>query len=355
MEFEDVQPGEQIQESFTVTHDFAQDTDGTYPTVNFVVEARNFIQSDAGGSPQFVDIEDLPEQLRLSDWITVEPLEFSLSERGESQTITFTINVPEDATAGGRYGAIMVRQTSEGDVLENNIGAGLTSETGPLILLTVDGEIEKGIEISDFHVETIQGKETSLFWNPPVKAVITFKNTGNVHLAPRGVVFFHQGEITNERLFSTQLNETLTYILPGASRTYEFVWDPSAFIKTAYEEIRGDEEVTLLVGDEGYSDYPVKEVRYNTEIDSGNLSDLFFGEYKVTVQYAADNEPDFEGQETLTQSISFRILPLHMILAVGVPVILFVSALLFIFIRKRRRGNKNISTVEEEIVTNNIG
>lgn len=371
----DADPGEVITRTYTVTHDYAPDENGEYKPVTFTAEVYDFTQADNlfSGIPEYIEPSEVPAGLRMSEWITVEPAQFTLETYKDTQEITYTIRVPEGADAGTRTAAILlnpevgvsvepmavetmdaeeateevdttaeeVEETTEvvEDVVETQDGAqtGLSSRIANQIFLTVSGDQRLSLEVADFHVESIDGTIGESFWGAPVKAVVTFRNTGNVVLAPRGVISFHKGaepENLAEPLFSAQLNEDLGRILPGAQRSFEFTWSPQSFIHYTATEIRGDDTITLYAGDANFEDYPVKEVKYGMNYDFNNINNILYGEYGVTLQYAADNGAEFNNEIDADTTITFSFMPVPVIIAIAVPVLLIVAIVGYVVFKK---------------------
>ncbi|MCA9386588.1 hypothetical protein KC669_00995 [Candidatus Dojkabacteria bacterium] len=362
-EFEDVKPGDKITRSYTVTHDYAPLADGTDPVVSFELEVVDFMQREGDGKPIFsVDTDQkVPDQIKISDWVTLTPSSFILEEQGQTQEIIVEIDVPSDALGGGRYGSILLKPTFVDDTGDGvstqsrpSAQAGVSTQLHTLIFLTVDGDIVVDMDIKDFHLETLDGSTKSIFWNPPVKAVVTFENKGNVHLAPRGIIFFHNGKDEIEaRLnaeYTEQLNDELTYILPGSTRTYEYIWQPDSFIYQEPVEIHGDEGISLKPGDPRYDDYPVLETTYSTKFDWSNFSKIKFGKYAASIQYSADNDTDFADLESRTDSISFYFIPIQVI--IPIVVILFVFGIVVFLIGWSSKRKKTMSTTVSQPIPN---
>ncbi len=366
VEIDGANPGDTITRSYKVTNDYAPNEDGTDVSVTFDIEVVNFTQRQVDGGIEFIEENELPSDLRMSDWITVEPSTFTLENHGQSQEVTYTINVPEDAEGGGRYAALMLRPSvnNAGTGVDGSLpvptgaNSGINSQLSTLVFLTVNGDIELNLELTDFHVETLDEKVQKTFWGGPVKAVATFTNTGNVHLAPRGVIFFHKGDAIEARVnpeLSTQINEDLLYVLPGASRSYEIIWNPESFVYTEAKEIRGDETITLREGDPGFMDYEVKDIEYSTKYDLNKLGNILFGEYKVSVQYAADNDTDFTDEVSGESTVTFFFLPVPLIIALLVPVLLIIVLVIVMKVRKRKKKVKtevNSTSINNNVQTN---
>src|SRR5690606_2181534 len=137
-----------------------------------------------------------------------------------------------------------------------------------------------------------------------------------------------------------------SYVLPGAQRTYEFIWNPESFIYTDEQEVRGNETITVREGEEGFEDYAVKEYEYKTKFNFDNLGSIKFGNYQVTLQYSADTDQDFAEIQNVTQTVKFFFLPIQIILVILVPIMIMV----IYAVLKRRRINGGKSSRQKDLI-----
>ncbi|MCA9381194.1 hypothetical protein KC678_02925, partial [Candidatus Dojkabacteria bacterium] len=142
-----------------------------------------------------------------------------------------------------------------------------------------------------------------------------------------------------------QLNDELTYILPGATRTYEYTWQPNSFIYQEPIELHGDENMTLKPGDAKYDEAPVYKTIYSTKFDWSNLSKIKFGKYSASIQYSADNDSDFADLEARTEIVSFYFVPIQIIVPAVVLLVLFALVIFFIGWRSKRSKTKMTSSM----------
>lgn len=148
----------------------------------------------------------------LKRWVTIDPIEFTLEPKAE-KFVSFTIEVPENAEPGGKYGSILA--STIGMIGKETKGAAIAQKVGALLLLTVSGETKESLAIKEFVTLS------SFFEYGPVPFIIRFENTGTVHVKPKGFV-----TISNWRdkkvadIEFPQLN-----VLPGSVRKIENKWD----------------------------------------------------------------------------------------------------------------------------------
>lgn len=319
---DDVNPGDTINLSFTVTYDFQPLNDGSYREVDLFLRSVDFTQGEDPGVPKFLEKDELSASSRLSDWIEFETDQIVLNQPNQKAEVNFKINVPDNAEPGGKYASVFVAN-KDGDsavkdlYFENNPGVGINGELGPLIFMTVNGDIKKDLELVDVFTTNIKNKKSKFFFNPPVNVVVDFKNNGNVHLAPKGVVYIHQDDDYNNYLASFELNPTDNLILPGTSRAFKFTWDDSFITtKAKTDETNGG-------------------IKYSTNYNWDNISKTRIGNYKVTVLYSY-TDINNELQQSRGSS-SFIVFPWQII--VIILLIIFIFTLFFYIIKNKYSKN----------------
>ncbi len=174
----------------------------------------------------------------MSGWFTLPNGEIVIP-RGTTGEIPFTIAVPEDASPGGHYAAIVVA-TRPGQ-LDGGSGAGISSGVTSLFFLRVPGDVVEEGAIRDFYAEK------SIVQSPSARFALRFENTGNVHLVPEGtIVITNMWGKERGRIDINKVN-TFGNVLPESTRKFEFVWEgePSIFEFGRYEAV-----ATLVFGEQ---------------------------------------------------------------------------------------------------------
>lgn len=195
-------PGDTLDNSFKIVN-------GTDAELNLTTAIKNFTaEGEEGG----VNLTEEETGFSLASWITVVPETAVLPARG-SQTFSFNIDVPLNAEPGGHFGAILV-STEPPD--QQNTGAAVSQEAGPLILVSVAGDIMEDASIVEF-------KSAKNFWETgPVVLETRVQNDGNVHFKPSGT-------ITIKNMFGnevTTINLEERNVLPGTIRKLTNEWSP---------------------------------------------------------------------------------------------------------------------------------
>ncbi len=178
-------------------------------TLVLTPSTANFGAKDETGEPDFKF--DAPSA-DLSAWIQIDKAQLTL-DPGETKEVPFTIAVPTDAEPGGHYAGIFF---ASGGTATGGGQIGVQSKLGTLVILTVDGNIREQAAISSVKLDG-----PSSLSRPPVNLNVRIKNSGNVHVKPKG-------KVTILNMFGGEV-ETITLpqdknVLPGQTRLFEVSW-----------------------------------------------------------------------------------------------------------------------------------
>lgn len=156
---------------------------------------------------------------QIVDWTTVD-IESGTLPVGETQIINFTIDVPENAPAGGQYEAITAVSVNDGDVGgSDEVGVGFNQSIA--ITHIVYTEIA-GTTVRQGEVQSADVPSFLLSGN--ITASSTIKNTGNTHgTAKYKLQIFPL--FSNEEVYTNEENPDEKTILPDRSLYNETVWD----------------------------------------------------------------------------------------------------------------------------------
>ncbi len=157
---------------------------------------------------------DIENPHKMSDWIKIRRDTISLKPK-EDVSIPFKIQVPQKATAGGKYAAVFFTGVlAEGE--GGNIGA--VPRVGALIILNVKGDLKKTGEFMDFSGPTLAN-------SGPVNFKISFLNTGTTHYETRA-------DITVRNLFwkSNSFSSEVKFVYPNIKRELNAQWDKKALL-----------------------------------------------------------------------------------------------------------------------------
>lgn len=164
------------------------------------------------GEMGFVTVEPAEtETYSLARWIKCEPEELDLRP-GEEKLVKFTLHIPSNAEPGGHYGTVLAATKSISGA--GATGATIVQRIGALVLLTVPGEMKENLIIQDFNAPGYSDYG-------PIMFTIRFKNTGTIHLKPRGLITITN--LLSKKVADISIPEK--NVLPGGVRKYELSWD----------------------------------------------------------------------------------------------------------------------------------
>lgn len=175
----------------------------------------SFLENEA--SPQ---VTGLSENSSFSKLLLFQPDVLKL-EPGEVIDFPFTIKIPLIIEPGGYYGALLFSGMSEEKVEKGNIG--IIGKTGPLVFITVAGDISAKAELIEFSFNDQFKTEKLVFGQIPESYKIKVQNNGKIHVVPQGII-----EISNWRgrvYEKFDVNSSDRVVLPGWTRNLEISAD----------------------------------------------------------------------------------------------------------------------------------
>ncbi len=188
--------------------------------IDIYVQALDFQGGDESGEVEFLQAKKKNADGSLpffSQWIVLEKKEFTLPPFG-SQEIPFIIDVPEDASPGGHYAALLAGSAPPHDDIRGSsikISSLLTS----LILLNVKGDAEERGIIREF------SSDKKFYQDEKIDFIVRFENLGNIHLQPRGdIKIYNQFDELQDKIL---INHDTDFgnVLPKNIRKWNFEWE----------------------------------------------------------------------------------------------------------------------------------
>jgi hypothetical protein len=146
----------------------------------------------------------------VSTWTTVTPTQFQLTA-GQTQEVTATVRIPATGVAGGRYGSFVF--AVEGVKPKGAGVASVAQEVASLFLIRVSGTVSERMAIDSFTAPAFMEFG-------PVPLTVKYRNDGNVHLKPKGVI-----AITD--MFGQKVTDVVVdgvNVFPGAARSTTTTW-----------------------------------------------------------------------------------------------------------------------------------
>lgn len=207
------------------------------------------------------------------------PLENLSLPAGESATVGVVINVPDNAEAGGYFGALRFAPVSPDGGGQVNMNASVAS----LILLRVNGDVPERLTLTDFAVQK-NGTTGTFFTDDQDLSLFTrFENEGGVQVGPIGKVSVTRGD---DIVYETDFNDAAQreMVLPDSAR------------------------------------------RWNVSL--GDLGG--FGQYKVTATFTYG-----EDNQSIEATSTFWIVPWTIIIGAAVLLVLVVGLIVWLVYRRR--------------------
>jgi hypothetical protein len=288
-------PGKSVTTSFQVRNNGLQ-------TEHLKAVVKTFKSAGQAGIPQLLDPKPTDDYVK---WVNLPRPTFDV-EPNVWETFTVTINPPKTAAFGYYYAIDFSRSNQAKSTTGNTF---LTSVDG-LILLDVKapGEVRQA-SLTEFSTPN------KLVEFLPENFNIIMKNTGNIHVAPKGNIFIYKGKTA---LGFVQVNEAGGNILPDSSRKFTTQWkDGSPAYKTVVSRTKDGKPTD------------------KTSLDWNNFSmnKLRFGKYTAEVEMIYNNG---QYDVPMTAKLNFWVIPWRIIAVIAIIVLLILAGLYALIIRPMR-------------------
>ncbi len=180
-------------------------------------EVVNFTPRGEGGDGRFIPIEKAEATgATLAEWFTISSDPITIS-REQSIEIPFSVKVPEDASPGGHFAAILVG-TKPPESVSGQARLQTAQVVTSLFFAKVAGDVVEAGNIREFLTTK------SLLGTPEVTFSLRFENKGNVHLQPRGDIKIFN--MWGEERGTIPINQYTNFgnVLPDSIRKFLFTW-----------------------------------------------------------------------------------------------------------------------------------
>lgn len=229
-------PGETWRSALKIVNTNASD-------ITYYSQLMDMEASDESGHGKFTPVirsaSSTESGTTLASWIEV-PSEPVVVKAGASGQLPFTVRIPEDASPGGHYAAILVG-TQPGKV-EGGSGIAVSSYVSSLIFVKIKGDIVESGRVREF----VTSKQ--LYQEPHAEFTLRFENTGNTHLRPAGSIEIYNMWGRERGRVEIAQDSTFGNVLPNSVRKFNFSWDGE---ESLFDIGRYSAQVTLAYGDEG--------------------------------------------------------------------------------------------------------
>jgi hypothetical protein len=272
----------------TVTTDLRVKNGGSQPE-NLEVSIMKFRAYEDSGKPQLMERESGDDYF---NWVRFSEPTFTLAPN-EWKTVTATIDIPKEASFGYYYAFVFSRAENDAEPKERETA--IVGGTAVLVLLEakVPDAVRK-VEVTEFSLDR------KFYEFLPTTFTVRLKNTGNVHIAPRGNIFIDQGD--KKDIAILEINREKGNILPSSQRDFETVWADGfpVYVDKMKDGARVRDE-------EGNG---VTELSF----DWKNASKLRFGKYTAKMFLIYD---DGQRDVPIEGEVSFWVIPWRGILLAG--------------------------------------
>jgi hypothetical protein len=265
-------------------------------TEHVKVSLMKFGAEGEDGTPRLLDFEPGDDE---AGWVHFSQTRFD-AEPNVWTSVKMTINVPKTAAFGYYFAVLFSRDGAEQQTQPKQ--ANLLGAVAALALLDVEAPgAERDAKIVGF------GANRNLYEFLPADFTVRVRNTGNVHVAPRGNIFITKG---GKQVATLEVNQGKGFVLPGTHRVFTADWAdgwPVYKVQTSGGKVVLDK-----------ADKPVRSLSWS----NFSPDKLRFGKYKAhLVLVYNDGHSDIPVEATL----SFWVVPWR-ILGFGLLFLLLVCA-----------------------------
>ena len=213
-----LQPGQTYSSNFKIYNNGDED-------LNYRVYVTPYAMTsdDEGSYAPAYDENTVPSDYStILDWISLDTESGTVGAMEDDSYVNYTITVPEDATPGGQYAAIMVEKVNETEGQEGNAGLNTVIRAAYLIYATVAGNVTETASITNVNIPGI-------FLDSKISASSLVENTGNVHgTASYALQVFPL--FSDEEIYTTEEEPETHIIYPGTKYYNQLTWEDTPSI-----------------------------------------------------------------------------------------------------------------------------
>ena len=201
-------PGEDFNGSVTVSSSSTAKNGLKYS----VTVGAFSLGTDEDGNVDYndVDVDTVTGYNQIMEWIELKKEQGEV-EIGGTDTIPFTIHVPENAPAGGQYATIIVQNDTG---LDNTGGKGVSIESKVRFASNIFAEVTGDTEAKG---SIIENNIPSFILSNQLSATSVVKNDGNVH-TDADYILQVWPLFGDEELYTNEEKPDTNLVMPGAER-----------------------------------------------------------------------------------------------------------------------------------------
>ncbi len=156
----------------------------------------------------------------MTEWIELPKTEGVIAPNS-SETVSYKINVPETAAAGGQYASIVVGSKEDG-FAEEGMSIHEVFQSVYLVYAEVAGETVRKGSINDVNVP-------SFLFSGNIAGTASIKNEGNVH-SPATYTLQVFPLFSSEEVYTNEEDPKTTWIMPGNTNYTKITWEETPSI-----------------------------------------------------------------------------------------------------------------------------
>ena len=263
------------------------------------INLMKFSAYEDSGKPKLMDPEPEDDFLK---WVAFSEDSFGVSPN-EWKTITATFTVPNTASFGYYYAFVFSRAEDQTTLKQNETA--IVGGTAVLVLLEARvPNAQREITVTEFSTPK------SFYEFLPITFNVKLKNTGSVHIAPRGNIFIDRGD--NQDIAILEVNSEKGNILPNSNRNFEAKWTNGFPI---YQEKIEDNKTAL--DEQG-------NIQYELKWNFNDADKLRFGKYQAKLLLIYD---DGSRDVPIEGEVEFWVVPWRLLGAGFVIAVFFLVGL----------------------------
>ena len=184
--------------------------------IHLYLESQDFIPKGEEGVPQFLPAgKTSGDQSTLAQWIQIDKDIVVAPE--QTVEVPFVVFVPNDASPGGHFAALMVStKQSESDLKETKVQT--AQAISSLLFLRVTGNVTENSTVRSFRTTSY------LLSKPEATFELRIENKGNVHVQPQGEIKIYN--MWGQERGTIPINQQALFgqVLPNSVRKFAFQW-----------------------------------------------------------------------------------------------------------------------------------
>jgi hypothetical protein len=204
-------PGESWASSLKIVNTNSYDVTYYATPVDFEAEGE-------AGTGTFMPLLDVAQSgsTTLASWIDISRDPITI-QSGTSGDVPFAVHIPESASPGGHYAAILVGTAPPGDAPEGPT-VKISSFVSSLLFVRIKGDVDERARIREFRTER------QLYQEPKADFLLRFENLGTTHVRPQGEIVLYN--MWGKERGRVQLGQKSAFgnVLPNSVRRFSFQW-----------------------------------------------------------------------------------------------------------------------------------